>query len=295
MAANHSIVRAGKGAPLARTLNPKTVLKNFAVYLSAQIGLGETTIGNYLSVMRRIFPALGMRPTARAVDKYVAAMRSKGLSQSHVVNTSIALERYGLFMHIRIKLGRPKQPYKEVQGTLSEAEMARFIGAAHTLRERAILALLAYSGLRNKELCGLRICDLDRIGQVLHAHGTKTQRDRTVMIAGACLALLADYLSQRGGGPNDFMFVTVRNGHQMQQQDLRKMVRTVAKRAGITKRVYPHLIRHSLATNLLDRGTGLLAIKEQLGHVYISTTMRYIHSAPARLQEEYRMHAPSYL
>jgi hypothetical protein len=169
MAANHSIVRAGKGSPIVRILNPKTVLANFAVYLSAQIGLGETTIGNYLSVMRRIFPALGMRPTVRAVDKYVAAMRSKGLSQSHIVNTSIALERYGLFMHIGIKLGRPKQPYKEVQGTLSEAEMARFIGAAAggIQDARAVLPLrprgperFGPQGLMPSESIGL--CDFQR-------------------------------------------------------------------------------------------------------------------------------------
>ena len=81
----------------------------------------------------------------------------------------------------------------------------------------------------------------------------------------------------------------------MQTQDIRKLVKAMAKRAGITKRVFPHLFRHSLATNLLGRGSGILAIKEQLGHMHIETTMRYLHSIPGRLQEEYQMHCPVYL
>jgi len=91
------------------------------------------------------------------------------------------------------------------------------------------------------------------------------------------------------------MFLTVRNHLPLEPQDVRKLVRVVAKRAGITKRVFPHLFRHSLATNMLVRGSGILAIKEQMGHVYLETTMRYLHSVPGSLQEEYRRHCPVYL
>lgn len=91
------------------------------------------------------------------------------------------------------------------------------------------------------------------------------------------------------------MFLTARRKLPLEPHDLRKLLKVIAKRAKITKRVHPHILRHSLATNLIARGTGILAGKEQLGHVYIATTMRYLHSAPARLQEEYRMHCPSYL
>ena len=280
---------------ISRTLKPETILANFSRYLYAQCGLGETTVGNYISTMKRIFPILGTHPTARAVEQHIADMRKAGKSHSHQVNTSIALERYGDFIHVKIRLARPRQPKTLISGTLSEAEMARFIGSAKNLRERAILGLLAYSGLRNKELCCLRVRDLDAGAGALRIYGSKMGKDRVVVISPGCMSLMTEYLKERGGESGDLMFLTVRAKHQMQTQDLRKMVRTIAKRAGITKRVYPHLVRHSLATNLLTRGAGLLAIKEQLGHVYIETTMRYIHSAPARLQEEYRMYAPSYL
>lgn len=76
----------------------------------------------------------------------------------------------------------------------------------------------------------------------------------------------------------------------------KRMIRgTVAKRAGITKRAWPHLFRHSLATNMLIRGAHNLAITEQLGHSPVETTMVYLHAAPMAMQAQYRFFAPSYL
>lgn len=79
------------------------------------------------------------------------------------------------------------------------------------------------------------------------------------------------------------------------QQDLRKLVRTVAKRAGVNKRVHPHLFRHSLDTNMLIRGAHILAIKQQFGNAFVDTTMIYLHAAPVAMQAQYRFFAPSYL
>ena len=280
---------------MARKLKPETILKNFSRYLYGQCGLNSTTVYNHVSAIRRLFPAIGFHPTARKANEILTNMRKAGLSYSHQANTSVALERYGEFSHVRIKLGRPKQPRLLVPNTMSEAEISRILAAGRTDRERAVLVLLAYSGIRNKELCCLRVEDLDTQSQLIRVHGAKTQRDRVVAVVSPCLAVLVDYLKTRNGGPKDWMFLTSRNKNQLQTQDLRKMVRTVAKRAGITKRVYPHLFRHSLATNLLVRDSGILAIKEQLGHVHLQTTMRYLHSTPGRLQEEYRIHCPVYL
>jgi len=89
--------------------------------------------------------------------------------------------------------------------------------------------------------------------------------------------------------------VTIQKGHPYGTQDLRKLVHVVAKRAGIQKRVWPHLFRHSLATNMLVRGAHILAIKEQLGHAFVETTMVYLHAAPIAMQAQYRFFAPSYL
>jgi len=106
---------------------------------------------------------------------------------------------------------------------------------------------------------------------------------------------LVEYLEWRKGGPDDLLFVTRRNHFILATQDVRKITRTAALRAGMTKRVHPHLFRHSLASNMLHRGAGLLAIKEQLGHRFIETTLLYLHANKDRLQDNYRQYCPSYV
>jgi integrase/recombinase XerD len=286
MATTHSIVRSP---------SPETTFLNFSRYLYARRGLGEVTVSNHLSAIRRLAPRIGLKPTTRAIEGEIARMRKAGASYSHLVNTEVALERYMEFLGKPLQLGRPKKPRPLLRGTLSEAEVTLLIAAAHTLREKAIVSLLSYAGLRNRELCNLTIADVDLAGQMIHVHASKTQRDRNANVAGPCVAVLADYLRERNGQPHERLFVTLRKHEQYQPQVLRKLVRKLARRAGIQKRVYPHLLRHSLATNLLNRGANLLSIKEQLGHAFIDTTMIYLHCVPQRLQMEYRMYAPSYL
>ena len=226
----------------------ESTLVRFARHLYARRGLCEVTVQNYVSAIRRLAPAIGLEPTPKAIEHEIERMHRSGASYSHIVNTSIALEAYCTFLGRLIELGRPRKPRHLVRGTLSEAEVTLLIAAARSLRERTMIATLAYAGLR-----------------------------------------------ERAGQPGDPVFVCLRSGRPYAQQNLRKLIRTAARRAGLNKRVYPYLLRHSLATNLLHRGAHLLAIKEQLGHAFVETTMIYIHSSPEHAQLQYRMYAPSYL
>lgn len=273
----------------------KSMLTRFAIHLHARRGLCEITVANYVSAVRRLTPMIGLPPHPRAIERHIAKMHRCGASYSHIVNTSIALEAWCAFLGSPIKLGRPRKPRRLVRGTLSEAEITLLIAAARSLRERAMIATLAYAGLRNRELCCLQVGDVDLGGQILHVRATKTRKERYAYIAAPCVSLLAEYIRERDGHPGAQLFVCLRSGDPYKQQSLRKMIRNAAKRAGINKRVYPHLLRHSLATNLLHRGAHLLAIKEQLGHSFVETTMVYVHSSPEHTQMQYRMHAPSYL
>ena len=280
---------------MAKGHSIESTIARFARHLHARRGLSEITVQNYVSAIRRLVSVIGIQPTSRSIEQHIERMHKTGASYSHIVNTSIALEAYCAFVGRPIKLGRPKKPRHLVRGTLSEAEITLLIAAGRSLRERAIMATLAYGGLRNRELCRLRIRDVDLGSQTLHVQATKTQKDRYTHIAAPCVNLLAEYLRERGGQPADLLFVCLRSGRPYVQQNLRKMIRTAAKRASLAKRVYPHLLRHSLATNLFHRGAHLLAIKEQLGHAFVETTMIYVHSSPEHTQLQYRLHAPSYL
>jgi integrase/recombinase XerD len=94
---------------------------------------------------------------------------------------------------------------------------------------------------------------------------------------------------------DDFLFVTLDKENQLSTCDIRKMVRVLTRRAKIGRRVFPHLFRHSLATNLLNRGASLIMIKEQLGHAFIESTMIYVTSMPFRTRSEYDFFKPAYM
>ena len=81
----------------------------------------------------------------------------------------------------------------------------------------------------------------------------------------------------------------------MKTGDIRKAIRITAKRANIGRRVFPHALRHALATNLLNRGASLMMIQQQLRHRFIESTMIYVISRPIRNKSEYDFHKPAYL
>jgi integrase/recombinase XerD len=270
-------------------------LDDFSVYLYARCGSAKTTVELLVGFIRRAEPFIGMNPTHAQVDRYLADLRRNGGSFGIISNVITALNRYMEFLGNPIGLKRPRKPRQIVTSTLSEAEIAVMIAGTQSLRERTILSLLAYSGIRNNELCTLLVRDVDAAAQMLMVETAKGESRRKVCFAGRCAELLTEYLAARKGAPEDFLFTTVRWGHRLATQDLRKLIRVAARRAGIAKRVYPHLFRHSLATNMLHRGANILTIKDQLGHAFIETTMLYLHSTNERLQADYRAFAPSYL
>jgi site-specific recombinase XerD len=201
-------------------------------------------------------------------------------------------------------LTRPPKRTNTVPITLTEAEVAILLHSTTNLREKALISTMAYSGIRNNELCNLRIRDIDIPNGILRMEECKFNKQRDAAVTGECLGLLEEYLSWRKTQaiakgkpvmPDDLLFVTKRHGHQLQSQDVRKIVRVLAKRAGIERRVWPHLMRHSLATNMANRGAHMLTIKDQLGHVYVQSTMIYVHRSQHAHTADYRQHAPSYL
>jgi integrase/recombinase XerD len=202
-------------------------------------------------------------------------------------------------MHFRgtpIHLKRPRKPQRAPFSVLSEAKIAFLIAAAKDIRERAILCLLAYSGVRNRELVNLRVGDVDLAQQTVTVQLGKGAKGRICYVSGDCMEILTEYLRQRAGEPDALLFVTVRHRHQLQTQDIRKLVRTVARRAGLKKRVWPHLLRHSLATALLDRGASIYSIQAQLGHAFASTTMEYyLHPSSRNVRSDYLRAVPSFV
>lgn len=271
-------------------------VENFYNHLLIKLGFGDVTIDGYRRVLSKFFRDIGTEnPTRKQAENYIAEIRKKSYSFSHVINTSVAIGRFMEFIKKPIKIVHPRKPKSLIKDVMTEGEIARILAATKNNREKAMIAVLAYSGIRNKELCSLKAKDINLDDNVIKVIGGKFLKDRMVNISRECAKAVSEYIGQSFQNiDGQYLFTTLREGKQYNGWALRKVVKVVAKRAKIKKRVYPHLFRHSLACNLLNRGANIMTIKELLGHSDIKTTMIYAHSTPQRVQQEYNFYVPSY-
>lgn len=271
-------------------------LKKFEEHMMVDNGLSDVTVAGYcraLSIALRRMRKFC--PQYEQIKEHILWMYKEKYSYSHIVNTSLAIEHYTKYKGNPVTIGRPKKPRRLIKDTLSEAEVSRMFHQSRNIREKALVCILAYSGLRNMEICNLRVNDLDLGQNQLRVAGGKGFKDRYVNIAAECSKVLIEYLKAFAREGDAFLFTTLRKNLPLVQADVRKHIKKLAKRAGIERRVYPHLFRHSLATNLLNRGANLTMIKEQLGHVYYESTLIYAVSTPFRVKSEYEFCKPAYL
>ena len=162
-----------------------------------------------------------------------------------------------------------------------------------------MLCLLAYSGVRNNELCNLKLEDVDLGGNQVTVRDGKNRQDGVINISPECTKVLIDYLREHPRENAEPRFTTLVKRKRLVTADVRKVVKITAKRANIERRIFPHLFphlfRHSLATNLLNRGASLMMIQQQLRHRFIESTMIYVLSRPVRNRSEYDFHKPAYM
>ena len=163
-----------------------------------------------------------IRPTHKKLEKHMAGMYDKDYSYNHIVNTALAIERYMEFIKKPIVFGRPKKPKRIIKETLSEAEIAVILNACKNVREKSIIALVAYSGIRSKELCGLRVRDVDLGNNALKVLDGKGSKERVVCISGSCIPILLEYLNQYPRCPEDYLFTTLERGGKYTGYALRK-------------------------------------------------------------------------
>lgn len=192
------------------------------------------------------------------------------------------------------------KPERKLPSTLSVREIRNWlesIPTEHPLgrRDKAILELFYSSGLRLAELCAARLEWLDNEEGFLRVTG-KGKKTRLVRVGSDALKALANYLSNER--PNllkphssSQIFLSVR-GRPLTPERIRQIVKRRAKLAGIDSQVYPHLLRHSFATHLLEGGADLRVIQELLGHADIATTQIYTHVSTKGLKDTHRKFHP---
>jgi site-specific recombinase XerD len=165
---------------------------------------------------------------------------------------------------------------KSLPDVLSGTEVEALLGAIESLKHRTILSVAYGAGLRIGEACRLRCADIDSERMALHVRGGKGKKDRYVMLGERLLLLLREYWRAAQPG-RDHLFPGNSDGGVVSRDAPRQALHKAVKACGITKRVTPHVLRHSFATHLLESGTDLRTIQVVLGHSSLRTTARYTH------------------
>lgn len=188
------------------------------------------------------------------------------------------------------KIELPKISQRQIE-TLEYQDLERLLQAPkgnglRSLRDKAILETFFSTGLRLSELCNLsRYIDLKRGEITVRGKGDKL---RVVFLSNGAKDAIGQYLAKRGDA-NEALFVSLsRSGEvigKITPRAVERLIETRAKEAGITKRIHPHQLRHSFATDLLINGADLRSVQELLGHSNISTTQIYTHLTNKELRE----------
>jgi integrase/recombinase XerD len=191
-----------------------------------------------------------------------------------------------LFQHLPDILSRD-----EVETLLSQPDGQTVLGK----RDKAMLEILYATGLRVTELIGLKMHNINVGAGFIRTLG-KGSKERIIPMGGEAIGALKEYLQngrpallQKSKSP--CLFLTGR-GKPMTRQGFWKIVKHHALKAGITRRVTPHTLRHSFATHLLEGGADLRSVQIMLGHSDISTTQIYTHVARERLKEIHEKYHP---
>lgn len=161
---------------------------------------------------------------------------------------------------------------------LSPDEMQRLIFSCRNLKHKTIICLLYSTGMRVGEVIDLKIRNVDSSRMVINVLNAKGGKDRQVTLDPLLLQLLREYFKQYR--PKEYLF-NGQFGPQYSERSIAQFLQKYADLAGIKKRVYPHLIRHTYATHLLENGNDLSIIQKLLGHTNIKTTQIYTHISGA--------------
>ena len=302
--------------PAAEALSspPAFHLEQFRDYLALEAGHSRHTVENYLRDVRRLIAhaaAKGVRRpdelTAAQLREFVYDLKDLGLAPATIHRQISAIRTYFRFLvgegyaarNPSERIESPKR-WRTLPTVLTQAETDRLLAAPTPdaplgIRDRALLEFAYATGARVSELVGLKLQDIQFEDRIARIFG-KGAKERLVPVGRRALGAIALYAREirpaldRGKG-RAMLFLNAR-GTPLSRVGAWGIIKQAARRAGVTKRVTPHTLRHTFATHLLEGGADLRAVQEMLGHADLSTTQLYTHVDRDYLRSVHRQFHP---
>lgn len=287
-------------------------VKSFLDYLEAEKNASMHTVKNYAIDLREFTGSLGATSFQEAtyldIRAFLSVLKDKTYSKSTMARKLACIRSF--FKYLLRENVLKVNPAADIATPKRDKRLPQFLDATevtHLLeapcketwegkRDIAILETLYSSGLRVSELVGLNHDDIDFFSALVRVRG-KGKKERILPVGQIALKAIREYLDHRP--PRDKeqnvkkpLYLN-RSGGRLTDRSVRRMILKYARQIALKKGVSPHMLRHSFATHMLDRGADLRSVQELLGHENLSTTQIYTHVTTKRLKDAYDAAHPS--
>ncbi len=292
----------------------EAAIRSFLSYLRVEKALSQNTIDAY----RRDLEKFSEFATERGLEKapqvkrgdvvdFLASLYLRKLDARSVARHLVSLRQFFRFLLSEELI--PEDPVVTVESPKFRQSLPQFltveevdrllaqpdVSSSLGLRDKAMIELLYSAGLRVSELCNLAVDDLHVDAGSLRCIG-KGNKERLVPVGKRALAVLQLYIKKArpeilGDHSSKYLFI-IRKGNKLDRIAFWRNLALYGRKAGLRKALTPHMLRHSFATHLLDRGADLRSVQMMLGHSDISTTQIYTHVVEERLKQVYKAHHP---
>lgn len=279
-------------------------LDQFLEYLQVQKKYSTNTISSYNEDIKELFQVLNTKNinlTEKDIDKYLKYLYDKKFNKNSIARKLSGVRGYYNYLldqgivqinHFN-SLSNPKK-IKTLPHYLKDEEIQKMFTIPNLQtplgqRNRLILEMLYATGVRVSELVNIKIKDINQYEKSIKIFG-KGRKFRIVFYGNYCQEILSLYLKdgrkKQDKNTCEYLFLN-KNGNKLTTRTIRNIIDNITLKSNLDKKVYPHMLRHSFATEMLNNGSDLISVKELLGHESINTTSIYTHVTDEQVRKVY--------
>lgn len=258
-------------------------IRNHLLEFSNEIkrkGYRKQSIKNYVSCVESFLHHFIDKPQPKAINEadikaYLSKFAEHNTQRAH--HSAIkCFYKYVVHQPDKFRFIEYCKRSRKLPIVLSVEEVQKLFNACSNLKHRAIIAMMYSTGLRVGEVIALKISNIDSSRMIINIQNAKGGKDRQVMLNQNLLDLLRTYFKQYQ--PKEYLF-NGQNSVQYSERSIAQFLKHYAEKAGLNKRIYPHLIRHCSFTHLVENGVDINLIQRLAGHQNVKTTNLYIQTS----------------